>query len=93
MVGTLELVGTRVGVFDARAQRLLETIAPQAAIALENAAQVLERERALKAQIEQLRIEIDETKKARQVAEITETEYFQELQEKVEGMHKSSARR
>lgn len=48
--------------------------------------QVLERERQLKEQIEQLRIQIDEAKLARQVAEITETEYFQELQERAQRM-------
>jgi HAMP domain-containing protein/putative methionine-R-sulfoxide reductase with GAF domain len=80
MVGTLELVSTRQGAFDEHARQLLETVAPQAAIAIANAAQVLERERRLKEQIQQLRIEVDEAKKARQVAEITTTEYFQKLQ-------------
>jgi CheY-like chemotaxis protein len=46
------------------------------------AREVFERERRLKAQVQQLRIEIDETKAARQVAEITDTEYFRELQAK-----------
>lgn len=40
------------------------------------------RERRLKQEVADLRIEIDEIKKARQVAEITETEYFQELRKK-----------
>ena len=94
MVGTLELVSVRKGAFDEHARQLVETIAPQAAIAIGNAAQVLERERLLKEQIEQLRIEVDEAKKARQVAEITGTEYFQQLQEKARQMRttpKSSA--
>jgi len=43
--------------------------------------QVQARERRLKQQVEELRIEIDEVKKARQVAEITETEYFRRLRE------------
>lgn len=51
-------------------------------IAIQNAEQVMERERRLRAQIEQLRIEIDQVKRRRQVAEITDTEYFQELQKK-----------
>ena len=33
-------------------------------------------------EIQVLRIEIDEVKKSRQVSEITETEYFQELRKK-----------
>ncbi len=82
LVGTLELVSAQKAAFDEHTQQLLETIAPQAAIAIQNAAQVIERERSLKEQIEQLRIEIDEVKKAKQVAEITGTEYFQDLQQK-----------
>jgi DNA-binding response OmpR family regulator len=46
------------------------------------AREVFERERRLKAQVQQLRIEIDEAKTARQVAEITDTDYFRDLQEK-----------
>jgi DNA-binding response OmpR family regulator len=44
------------------------------------AQQVIAREQHFKQQIETLRIEIDETKKARQVAELTETDFFQQLQ-------------
>ncbi|HLF27900.1 MAG TPA: cyclic nucleotide-binding domain-containing protein [Anaerolineae bacterium] len=44
--------------------------------------EVYAREQRLKQQVAELRIEIDEGKQARQVAEITETEYFQELQRK-----------
>jgi len=40
------------------------------------------REKRLKQQVAELRIEIDEVKKARQVADITETEYFKELRKK-----------
>ena len=46
------------------------------------AGQVFERERRLKAQVQQLRIEIDETRAAQQVAEITDTDYFRNLQAK-----------
>jgi len=45
------------------------------------AVEVQAREERLKRQVEELRIEIDEVKKAKQVAEITETEYFQDLRE------------
>lgn len=54
------------------------------------AIEVQAREQRLKEQIHQLRIEIDEVKKARQVAEITETDYFQELREKAKGLRRSS---
>ncbi len=86
LVGVVELRAQRATAFDEHDRQLLETIAPQAAIAVENAQQVAERERLLREQIARLRIEIDETKKARQVAEITETDYFRELQDRARGM-------
>jgi two-component system cell cycle response regulator len=43
------------------------------------ARQVDAREQSLRQQVQDLRVEIDEVKKARQVAEITETEYFRDL--------------
>lgn len=84
LVGTLELCGN----LDEHDRRLLETIAPPAAIAIENARQVIERERDLREQIEQLQIEIDRVKQARQVAEITETEYFRQLQARARELRK-----
>ena len=48
------------------------------------AREVYAREQRLKQEVHRLRIEIDETKTARQVAEITETDYFQDLQRKVD---------
>ena len=44
--------------------------------------EVAAREAELKKEIQSLRIEIDDAQKTRQVSEITETEYFQELQRK-----------
>jgi DNA-binding response OmpR family regulator len=44
------------------------------------AAEVRSREQRLKQQVRQLRIEIDEARAAQQVAEITQTQYFQDLQ-------------
>jgi two-component system, cell cycle response regulator len=46
------------------------------------AAEVRSREQRLRQQVRQLRIEIDDARAARQVAEITQTEYFQDLQAK-----------
>jgi two-component system cell cycle response regulator len=43
---------------------------------------VRSREQRLRQEVRQLRIEIDDARAARQVAEITQTEYFQDLQEK-----------
>jgi len=50
---------------------------------------VREREESLKRQVQELRIEIDEVKKARQVAEITETEYFQDLKARAHTLRRS----
>lgn len=50
------------------------------------AVEVDARERRLREQVEQLTIAIDERKKAEQVAEITESEYFRELQQRVSGL-------
>ena len=50
------------------------------------AGQVAAREAELRREIQTLRIEIDETQKARQVSEITETEYFQTLQLKARAL-------
>lgn len=44
------------------------------------------REQRLKMQVAELKIEIDEAKKAHQVAEITETEYFQQLRQKASSL-------
>jgi CheY-like chemotaxis protein len=50
------------------------------------AREVYAREQRLKQQVQQLRIELDEVKQARQVAEITETEYFQQLQAEAQNL-------
>jgi DNA-binding response OmpR family regulator len=48
------------------------------------ARQVYAREMQLKQQVHQLRIELDEARQSRQVAEITESEYFQKLEAKAQ---------
>jgi uncharacterized protein len=45
--------------------------------------EVQAREQRLKSEVQQLRIQVDEAKKAQQVAEITESEYFLQLQDKI----------
>jgi DNA-binding response OmpR family regulator len=50
----------------------------------EMARQVYAREQHLQRQVQQLRIEIDQARKAREVAEITESDYFQQLLGKAE---------
>jgi DNA-binding response OmpR family regulator len=48
--------------------------------------EVATRERRLRRQVEQLTIAIDERKKAAQVSEITESDYFRDLQARVRGL-------
>lgn len=48
--------------------------------------QVRQRERTLERTVQELRIEIDETRKARQVNEIVDTEMFRDLKEKARAM-------
>ena len=56
------------------------------------AVEVQAREERLRRRVEELRIKIDETRKARQVAEITETEYFQHLREHAQEMRERAKR-
>jgi two-component system cell cycle response regulator len=52
------------------------------------AREVVAREQRLKQQVQQLRIELDEVRQATQVAEITETDYFQQLQSRAEDLRR-----
>lgn len=93
LVGTLELVSSRPAAFSENDQRLLETIAPQAALAIEKAQHVREREQKLQEEIKLLRIEIDQTKRERQVSAITESDYFQQLSKQAAEFRARSKRR
>jgi hypothetical protein len=54
------------------------------------ARQVYAREQQLKQQVQELRVEIDQVRRARQVAEITETEYFEQLRDKAQEIRRKS---
>jgi DNA-binding response OmpR family regulator len=54
------------------------------------AREVIAREQALEREVRQLRIEIDASRAATQVAEITETDYFQDLQRKAKELRAHS---
>ncbi len=76
--------------------KLLNTLASQAGPAIESAIlyektlrEAKEREERLQRQIEQLKIELDEAKMAKQVAEITESDYFQQLREQAEDLRRT----
>jgi HAMP domain-containing protein len=79
LIGAIELVSREPGALTADHLRVVETIAGQAAVSLQNAQEVQARENQLKAQIQELRIEIDEIKRSKQVDEIVDTDYFQRL--------------
>jgi GAF domain-containing protein len=70
--------------FDDNLQELLGSYSRLAAVALE----VYAREQGLRQEIRDLRIALDESRQARQVAEITETDYFQQLRATVSDMRR-----
>lgn len=67
-----------------------DDIARLVRVFLEMSEEVRLRDQQFKVQLQELSIEIDESKKNYQVAEITENEYFQELQQKVKKLRKQS---
>jgi putative methionine-R-sulfoxide reductase with GAF domain len=86
LIGVLALVDHEPGHFTEADKRQLSKLIAQASIAIDNAVKVREREVQLQKQIESLRIEIDEAKKSRQIAEITESDFFKDLQGKATRM-------
>lgn len=80
LIGTLSLVHHEAGFFSEDDKRQLNQLADHASIAIDNALQVRVREEALRRQIQELRIEIDEVKLISQVQEVVDTDYFKQLQ-------------
>jgi GAF domain-containing protein len=82
VIGVLQLLNARdpdtgeVIPFDPGFQPVVESLSTLAAAALE----VYMREEGLRRQIETLHIQIDEAKRARQVSQISESDYFRRLQ-------------
>ncbi len=95
VIGVLQLLNAQdlktgeIIAFDEYLQRMIESLSSLAAVALE----VYIREQSLRQEIEQLRIEIDRVKQSRQVAEIAETDYFQQLQRKARDFRKETKAR
>lgn len=83
-----------VGTFDAQALEPVATredrLGQLARVFQRMAREVASREQQLKQQVQELRIEIDHQKTARQAAEITETEYFRELQRQASSLRRRS---
>lgn len=67
----------------------LDALGKLARVFRKMAGEVQAREQRLKQEVQELRIQIDEAKKAREVSEITESEYFQQLQAKVKKLRRS----
>lgn len=92
VVGVLQLINAqdaRTGQiipFDRGLEQIVESLSSLATVALE----AYIRERKLRQQIQQLRIEIDEVKRQRQVSEIIETDFFQDLQIKAREIRRRS---
>lgn len=85
VIGVLQLINAtdpatgQVVPFDAGDLPVIEALSTLAAAALE----VFVREERMRSEIRCLHVQIDETKRARQVAEITDSDYFQSLQKKL----------
>lgn len=88
IIGVIEMISAQANGLTTDHLRVLESVAVQAAVALQNAQEVQVREAKLRQEIQELRIEIDEAKKTKQVAAITETEYFQHLQSRISDLRK-----
>jgi GAF domain-containing protein len=93
-IGVIALGVNETGVaYLAADLKLLNTLASQAAPPIENALlyektlrEAREREERLQRQIQTLRIELDEARQAKQVAEITGTDYFQQLRSRANNL-------
>jgi HAMP domain-containing protein len=68
----------------AEVSRTQDDIGRLVRVFLHMASEVKAREQKLKRQVIDLRVEIDETKRVSQVAEITENEHFRQLQQKIQ---------
>jgi K+-sensing histidine kinase KdpD len=89
VIGVVSVSSQEPAHYTAQHLKLLTTVASQAVQAIENARlhqqqlrEAKAREERLKQQLQDLRLEVDAAKRTKQVAEITETEYFQQLQQR-----------
>ncbi len=86
VIGVVQLTNARdsgsgqIVPFDAHLEQMMASLSTLAAVALEH----YQREQRLKQEIEVLRIEIDEKREARAVAELTETDFFRRLEAKTD---------
>jgi CHASE3 domain sensor protein/GAF domain-containing protein len=94
VIGVMQLINAQdaetgqVIPFDENLQRMMESFSSLAVAALE----AYVREQKLKQEIQKLRIEIDEAKRQKQVEEITETDFFQDLKAKAAELRRRGRR-
>jgi GAF domain-containing protein len=92
VIGVLELVNAshaseeRIVPFSASVQEMVESMSSLAAVAMAS----YSRESRLRDQIRALEIQIDEARKAREVSEITETDYFKQLRQRARALRSRS---
>jgi adenylate cyclase len=98
-IGVISLDSVEPIEYTAADLKLLTALAAQAAPPIEQALhyegklkEAREREELLRRQLQDLRIELDQGRKARQVAEITDTDYFQQLQARARELRSQAAR-
>jgi GAF domain-containing protein len=90
VIGSIELVSGQPNKFDEANSRLLTSIAVQAAIEVQNAQEVQEREQRLAQQIQQMDIIIDKEKQSEQVDDIVKSNFFKMVQEKARNARKDN---
>ena len=82
MLNALDHTRKTIIPFDQNLQQLMTSFSSLASAALEGYIQ----EQKLRKEIRELKIEIDQVKRDKQVAEITDSSYFKELQQKAQQM-------
>lgn len=95
VLGVIVLASESSDVYSAGDLKLLSTLASQSAPIIENALmhermlqEAKEREERLEQQIQTLRIELDESRQAKKVAEITESDYFKRLSQQADDLRR-----
>jgi K+-sensing histidine kinase KdpD len=94
-LGVIILLSRSAITYTGRDVKLLNALASQAAPAIENAQfyektirEAHEREARLQKQIQELTIELDDARQDKQVADITESDYFQQLSKQADNLRK-----
>ena len=92
-VGLISLANHDRDPFTEDDRRQLNRIAALASIAINNAIQVRQREQALKEQIRELKVEIDQSKRQKEVSQIVDSEYFRDLKKRASELRSKASER